>query len=270
MLLRMIPIGGLSVAGVETCIEVPGLKLVLDMGRCTTGAISLPTVLVSHGHLDHCGALPHHAALRSMRKMEEGRYIVPKAIAKDVTEMFNAVGRLDGAPIAHTLIPLAPGESVALGKNRTVHAFETIHRVVSQGYIVRERRRRLKPELVGLPGEEIAKLRKNGVEFDVEADAVLLAFSGDTRVDILEREPALRTAETLVIEASFLDDKVTVPEAREMGHIHLDELIERAEQLANPDIVFCHFSARYDAATIRAILNERLPAELRERVRPLL
>ena len=74
-------LGGHSIAGVETCVEVPTLRLVLDMGTCTSPAIGLQTVLVSHGHLDHCGALPHHAALRSMRGMEEGRYIVPKAFA---------------------------------------------------------------------------------------------------------------------------------------------------------------------------------------------
>ena len=46
---------GVSVAGIETCIEVPSLRVVLDMGRCTRAAVQHPVVLVSHGHLDHMG-----------------------------------------------------------------------------------------------------------------------------------------------------------------------------------------------------------------------
>ena len=60
---------GLSIAGVETCIEVPELRLVLDMGRCTRTAVNQPTVLLSHGHLDHMGAIAQHAARRAMMKM---------------------------------------------------------------------------------------------------------------------------------------------------------------------------------------------------------
>jgi mRNA degradation ribonuclease J1/J2 len=55
--METLPIEGFSVAGIETSIVVPTLKVVLDMGRCSSAAVSHSTVLVSHGHLDHAGAL---------------------------------------------------------------------------------------------------------------------------------------------------------------------------------------------------------------------
>ena len=260
---------GLSVAGMETCIEVPSLKLALDMGRCTHHAVGLPWVLVSHGHLDHCGALPQHAARRSLLGMEEGRYVVPRALLRDVEELFNAAGRLDGNPIAHTLIPLDPGETLELGKHRFLRPFPTLHRVVSQGYLVMERRHHLKPAFAGLAGEELGRLRKLGADLSEVEEAVLLAFTGDTRVEVLEQVPALGLAETLVMEASFLDGKVSVEQARTMGHVHLDELLERQHLLPQTDVMLCHFSARYRPEDVRSILQERLPPALAGRVRAL-
>ena len=77
-------LGGRSVAGLETCIEVPALKLLLDLGYCSRSAVSNPYVLLSHGHLDHMGAIAQHAARRSLLGMSEGVYFVPPAIAPQV------------------------------------------------------------------------------------------------------------------------------------------------------------------------------------------
>jgi ribonuclease Z len=52
-----------------------------------------------------------------------------------------------------------------------------------------------------------------------------------------------------------------------MGHIHLDELVARAELLTQPDIVLSHFSARYGANDVARILRRKLPDSLGERVR---
>lgn len=258
---------GLSIAGVETCIEVPELRLVLDMGRCTRTAIQQPVVLLSHGHLDHMGAIAQHAARRSMMHMGESTYVVPAAIADDVQGLFNAAGRLDGQVIPRRVVPLAPGESFQLGKQRWVRPFETYHRVPSQGYTVWERRHRLRDEFRGLPGVELAALRKRGVEIEQAWEVPLLSFTGDTRVEVLERTPELQQCETLVIECTFLDELVSVPEARSTGHIHLEELLARVALLPRQDVVLSHFSARYRDEDVRRIVAERLPEALRGYVR---
>jgi ribonuclease Z len=261
---------GVSVAGVETCIEVPALRLLLDLGSCSRSAVSQPVVLVSHGHLDHVGAVAQHAARRALLGMSEGTYVVPAAVAPLVEQLFNAAGALDGQVIPRRVVALAPGQDYPIGKGRVLRAFETYHRVPSQGYTVWETRRRLKPEFRGLPSPRLGELRRQGVELDEAHEVARLSFTGDTRVEVLERTPELQQTECLVIEASFLNELVPTAEARAMGHIHLDELIDRAALLPPTDVVFSHFSARYAAADVRDILARRLTDALREVVRPLL
>ena len=254
---------GVSVAGIETCIEVPALRLVLDMGRCTRAAVQHPVVLVSHGHLDHMGAIAQHAARRAMMHMGESIYVVPKAVARDVEELFNAAGRLDGQVIPRRVVPLEPGEDFALGKKRWVRPFQTYHRVPSQGYTVWERRHRLREEFRHEPGARLGELRRAGVAIEEAEDVPLLSFTGDTRIEVLERTPELQRTETLVMEATFLDELVTVEGARTTGHIHLQEILERAELLPRTEVVLSHFSARYGNEDVRRILGERLPEALR-------
>ena len=58
----------------------------------------------------------------------------------------------------------------------------------------------------------------------------------------------------------------SLPSARSKGHIHLDEVVARADQLQNEAILFTHLSARYSADEAERALDERLPPSLRERV----
>jgi ribonuclease Z len=264
-----IELSGVSVAGLETCIEVPSLKLLLDLGSCSRTAVNQPFVLLSHGHLDHMGAIALHAARRALLGMSEGVYVVPHRVAAQVEALFNAAGALDGQVIPRRIVALEPGQQYALGKGRFVRAFETFHRVPSQGYTVWETRRRLRDELRELPGARLGELRRQGVLIDDVHEVPVLSFTGDTRVEVLERTPELARTECLVIESSFLDELVPTAQAREMGHVHLDELLERAELLSQPDVVLSHFSARYDAADVQQILERRLPDSLRESVRVL-
>jgi ribonuclease Z len=257
---------GISVAGVETCIEVPNFGLLLDIGVCSASAPNHPRALVSHGHLDHIGAIALHAARRALRKMGESTYFVPPAIAGDAEALFNAAGALDGQAIPRRIVPLEPGQDFALDGKRWVRPFATFHRVPSQGYTVWERRHRLRAEFKGKPPRELAELRRRGVGIEDGYDVPLLSFTGDTRVEVLERVPELLETELLVVEATFLDDRVAPAEAREMGHIHLDELVARAELLTARRVVLHHFSARYSRESALRIASERLPDSLRERV----
>ncbi len=264
-----IPIRGFSIAGVETSIEVPSLKLVLDMGRCSRTAVNQEFVVVSHGHLDHVGALAQHASRRAMMKMSVPTYLVPPVIAADVERLFDAAGTLDGHPIPRKIVAVEPGQTFALPGGRWIRPFTTFHRVASQGYSVWERRHRLRAEFEGTPGAELGNLKRRGVKVDDPYDVALMSFTGDTRVDVLERVPELQQTETLIMETSFLDARISVDDARAMGHTHLDEVMERRALLPRRDVVFSHVSARYVYAEIERIVSARLPDDLRGLVRML-
>lgn len=267
--MTQLELAGRSVAGLETCIEVPNLKMLLDMGCCTRTAVNMPFVVVSHGHLDHIGAIALHAARRSLLGMSEGQYVVPAAVAEQVEQLFNAAGVLDGKAIPRRVIPLEPGQETSVGKGRILTAFQTYHRVPSQGYTVWETRTRLLPEFRDLPGDKLGELRRQGVAISEQYRVAVLSFTGDTKVEVLERTPELQRTECLVMETSFLDERVPVPQAREMGHIHLDEVIARRELLPKTDVVFIHFSSRYSAEEIGRLLKQKLPGDVAETVRLL-
>ncbi|HVW27292.1 MAG TPA: MBL fold metallo-hydrolase [Polyangiaceae bacterium] len=259
-------VSGISVAGVETCIEVPSLGVLFDLGRCTRTAVSAPVVFLSHGHLDHIGAIAQHAARRAMMKMGESTYVVPAAIYSDVERLFSAAGALDGNPIPRRVVALGLDDEFDLGKGRRVRPFRTFHRVPSQGYSVWERRHHLRDEFRELPGARLAELRRQGVQIEAEHEVALLSFTGDTRIEAVEQNAALQQTETLVMECTFVDERVSVSDARTMGHTHLDEILACRELLRSGKVVLSHFSARYTPAEIERALAERVPEEWRPRI----
>ena len=267
--MNRIALHGFSTAGVETAIEVPSLGLLLDLGRCSKTAVNYELALVSHGHLDHVGAVVQHAARRAMMNMGQSVYVVPPSIAADVERLFDAAGTLDGHAIARRVVPLAVGEELPLGKKRWVRPFETFHRVPSQGYTIWERRHRLRPEFQGLDGARLGQARRAGEIVDEPYDVPLLSFTGDTRVEVLERTPELQRTQALVLETTFLDERVSVEDARAMGHVHLDEVIARGALLPESDVVLHHFSARYAGESVAQLCARRLPEDIRPRVRVL-
>ena len=173
---------------------------------------------------------------------------------------------LDGARFDGVVLPLEPGDSMDLGKGLTVTAFRTVHRVVSQAYVISSQRKRLRADLVGLTGPEIAARRAAGEEVNDTWDVDELAFSGDTRIEGLTDHRRILQSRRLLMEVTFLDERVSVEMARKMGHIHLDEVLHDQALFANERIVFTHRSSRYREAEARALLKEKLPPALAGRV----
>lgn len=261
---------GISIGGIETCLELPRLKLAFDIGRSPLSAIQRPTVLFTHAHMDHLGGVAHHAATRALRGMPPPTYVVPRQNAADLDELFRVWRRLDGADLPYELVPLEPGETWRLPNRMLVRPFRAVHRVPTQGYGLWSVRRKLRPELAGLSGDAIRQRREAGEEVTTEVETCEVAFCGDTRIEVLEREEVVRTARLLILECTFVDDRVSVEQCRSKGHVHLVEIAERAELFENEAILLTHFSARYRADEIVRALDERLPPALRERVTPLL
>ncbi|MCB9792060.1 MAG: hypothetical protein H6741_04980 [Alphaproteobacteria bacterium] len=265
-----IAIDATSVGGLETCIQLPGYKLALDIGRCPRTAVYKDTVAITHGHMDHIGGVAFHAATRSLMGLEPPTYLVGHENVKALNALFNAYRRLDRSALAHTLVPIGPGEQHELGDGRIIRPFRSVHRVPCQGYSIWSSKKKLKAEYHGTPGHELARLRREGVEISDTIEAPELAFTGDSMIEVVEREAVVRTARLLIMEVTFIDDRVTVEQCRSKGHIHIDEVAERAELFENEALLLTHFSGRYRAREIQEAIQKRLPGHLAERVTPLL
>lgn len=265
-----IEVQGLSIGGLETCIDFPRLGFAFDIGRCPESVVSRKTILFTHSHIDHLGGIAQHAASRALKHMPPPTYVVPRHTVEPLRALFAAWTALDGGHPAHELVPLSPGEEVPLDRRRVAVPFHAPHRGPCQGYGIWESRQKLRPEFQGRPQAELQRLVvEEGQRITEEVRTPLVAFTGDARIEVVEEE-VVRTAKLLVMEVTFLDERVPPEQARSKGHIHLDEVIERADRFENEALLFTHFSSRYSRAEICAILERRLPAGLRSRVTPLL
>jgi ribonuclease Z len=263
-------IDAVSIGGLETCIQLPGLDLCFDIGRCPPTAIRRRTVLLTHTHVDHAGGIVAHAATRDMMHLPPPTWYVPEENAADLEALVEVWRRLDRAPLPVQIVACRPGDRLELRPGLVATPFRSPHRTICQGYALSRKVRKLRPELVGLTDQEIRTRRLAGEDVSVETEAVEVAFTGDSLIDVVEREAVVRTARLLIMEVTFLDERVPVHKARGSGHIHLDEVIERADLFENDALLFTHFSSRYNRREIADILHRRLPTGLKERVTALL
>lgn len=259
-----IQIGGRSVSGFDTSIILPEMGISLDCGQGNAQARQCQTVLITHGHLDHFGGIVRHAYIRHMTNMPASIFVVPEHLEGAVHEQFRFWAKVQNAQKADYKVVVArPGETVPVGPNRFVRSFPTIHRVPSQGYVIGEKRKRLKPEFIGVEGQKLGELRRQGVVFEDEAEVLLVAFTGDTTAKVFDKDIEALRAKVLITECTFINGDVTIQEAHKKGHVHLDELVEReAKFSSNEAILLAHFSHRHNDRDIAAAV-QNLPASLR-------
>jgi len=226
-------------------------------------------ILLSHGHADHAGSLAALLGIRALHgKTTAPRVVMPEEIVDDLVAALAAMSKLQRFPLDIDPIGVAPGQEIELRGDLRVRAVRTFHPVPSLGYVIVRRIGRLRPDLVGLPGPDIAARRRAGEDVTVYDDRLELAYATDTLVSVLDHEPDLYKARVLILEATFLDSRKSLAAARAGCHIHLDELIERAGAFANERVVLMHFSQIYAPGEIAGILDARLPPELRAKVIP--
>jgi ribonuclease Z len=258
---------GYSRAAVQSYWRVPELKVGFDLGAQPWDFMGTPTWFVTHVHLDHLAALPVYVARRRMMRMEPPTVHLPAYAVEDVRRLLHVFQRLDRGRMLCDLRGVGPGDEVDLSRENVVTAFATTHTVPSVGYVVWDRRFKLKDEYLGLPGEKIRDLRQSGVEVTREVRTPLLAYTGDTSPAGLDGYPPVFQAKILISELSFIRPNHRREKIHKFGHMHLDDYLERADRFENELIIWAHLSTRYHPQEVRRLVEARLPPRLRDRVR---
>ena len=259
---------GVSVGGVYTALRVPELGVLLDVGIAPRSFVAEDVLLLSHAHADHVGALTTLLGLRGLAKKGPLKVLMPREIVGPLQVGLEAMSKLQRHDLAIEAVPMAAGDEHRLRNDLWVRAFPTFHPVPSLGYQLLRKVQKLKPELPELPGPEIGGRRKAGEVVTVEQERLEVAYAPDTLVQVLDETPSLLESRVLILECSFLDERKDRHASRAGCHIHLDEIVERADAFANEHLVLMHFSQIYKPTEIAAILESRLPASLHERVLP--
>jgi ribonuclease Z len=260
-------IEGYSRAAVQSYWRIPELKVGFDLGAQPWDFMGTQTWLVTHTHLDHVAALPVYVARRRMMRMEPPTLYLPAEAVEDVRRLLLIMQRLDRGRMVCALNGVRAGDEIELSRDHVVTAFATTHTIPSLGYVVWERRNKLREEYHGLPGEKIRDLRLSGVAVTREVRTPLLAYTGDTSPAGLDAYPPVFEAKILITEMSFIRPNHRREKIHKFGHMHLDDFVERADRFQNELIVCAHFSTRYHPNEVRRFVEGKLPPQLREKVK---
>jgi ribonuclease Z len=266
-----------SISALATYVLIPELNCAFDMGECMLEAVPLERVFLSHAHGDHARCLLRHESLRRLLGMSPATYFIPAASQEGFLELSRAWKNLERVhpsqfeyPRFH---PMNEGEVVWLHRQLAAKAFRVNHTLPSLGYTLYDVRKKLKPEFQGRPGQELARLRREGVSFEDEIWLPRLTYIGDSTIETLYRERQVGQSRILFLEVTFLmEDEREL--ARQRGHTHLEDLVEFLRDcpgvLQNEHVILKHFSMRYDSRFIVHMLRTRLPKDFLERVHILI
>ena len=117
----------------------------------------------------------------------------------------------------------------------------------SLGFVVWDRRRKLKPEYQDLSGEQIRDLRLAGTEVSAEVRRPIVAYLGDSAPAGLDDNPAMYEAKILICELTFVAPDHRKDKIHKFGHMHLDDIVERRDRFKNELVIAAHLSTRYHA-----------------------
>lgn len=248
---------GVSVAGEATAIQVPELDIAFDMGACPRPMLASPHVAVSHGHMDHIGALAYYCSQRKFQGMGPATIFCDERLEKPIRRMMQGYVDLEQQVTPYQLLSLAPEQERPLKPNVVLRAFHTEHTSPSMGYVVVEKRSKLKPEYADYPQEKLRELKSRGVEITRTLDVPLVACLGDTLPGPHLVRQDVRTAQIVVCECTFVE-----PEHRDRArvgmHMHLDDVVEWLPVLECQTLVLTHLSRRSNMAQARRRLLEAL------------
>lgn len=262
-----ITIEGYSRAAVQSYWRIPEFKLGFDFGAQPWEFMGTPSWFVSHTHLDHIAALPVYVARRRMMKMEPPNIYLPEDAVEPIQRLLQVVSRLDRGRLPCRLHSVRPSAEIKLSRELIVTAHATCHTVPSLGYIVWERRQKLKAEYQSLSGDQIRDLRLSGTAVTEERRIARLAYLGDSTPQGLDQSPAMYEADVLITELTFVSPQHRKEKILKMGHIHLDDIVERRDRFKNKVIIAGHFSTRYHSTQIHRQVEKRLPDMLGGRLK---
>ena len=251
---------GYSVAGEETVCQIPELNVCFDIGRCPHFALTSDFVCISHAHMDHIAGLGYYLSQRYFQGMKPGTVLVPREIERPVDALLQAWRDVERQGTPYKLLPISAGQTYDVRRVFGIRAIQTHHGGPSLGYSLISVREKLKPEYMGTPGPELAKMRRSGVEIQYKLEVPLVTFLGDTAAGPVFEHPDVINAEILITEITFFDQEHRT-KAKHGRHLHLDQFVEIAQGLRNQHIVITHVTRRTGIRRARQMLRKHLGDE---------
>ncbi|MCK5077146.1 MAG: hypothetical protein KAR38_12255 [Calditrichia bacterium] len=248
-------ISGMGISAFATYIGIKEMDVLLDVGHCPPHYIRYNNLLITHGHQDHLLSISRYVGLRNMNQLPPANIFIPEEQLENVQELLELWSKIEKRKNYNVnLIPVKPESTHELSKRYYFKSIKTQHSFDSLGYIIYEKRKKLKKEYLGLPGPELVKLKEDGIEIDFTLHIPQVGYSGDTTKDIFEN-PLIQECRYLILESTFLaDEHFDISEDR--AHLHLEDILEYIQTARNEYIILTHFSMRYIKRDAIEIIKE--------------
>lgn len=256
----------MSLSGIRTAISMPELSLSFDVAQGYPFLINLRQFFISHGHLDHAAGIPYIISQKAMNSLPPGKFYMPGTLVEPLDKIMKLWEQIENHQYKYEFIAVKADDEIPLNPQAFIKVFPTTHRIESYGYTLFEVHKKLKAEYLGLKQDEIVDLRRQGIEVNEITHIPAVSFTGDTQIEFLDSRPWVRKSKILVMESTYLDDKKSIEHARTWGHTHIDEIIPRLKDIESEKIVIIHASSRYSDREALRLLQEKIPAEYRDRV----
>lgn len=262
-------IQGVSIAGEATAIQVPELDLGFDIGECPRAMLSSNIIALSHGHMDHIAALIYYFSQRSFQGMGTGTVVCHPDLEAPIRGLMDALVGIERQRTPYEIVTLQPEQQMPLKGNVVLRAFSTIHTVPSLGYACVELRSKLRPELVGMPQEQLVVLKDKGEEITETHEIPLVTYMGDTLWGKHFERPEVLDAKVLITECTFIE-----PGHRKRAaigkHLHLDDIVRLLDMCSCESVILTHLSRRTNLGDVRKVLDGAIPPRHRDRVHVLM
>ena len=217
--------------------------------------------------MDHLAALPQYVTRRRMMKMTPPTIYLPSEAKAPAEQLLFQWQRLDRGRLPCTLVPIDPDMEIAISRNVLVKTFAAKHSIDAMAFIVYQVKTKLKPEYLDLSGEQIRDLRLSGTEITYEVRTPIVAFTGDTRLDVLSSHPDFLSAQVLIAEMTFISLEHSLTAIHKFGHSDLADFVALKDQFKNEVVIASHFSTRYSEKQIERQVDKYLPGRLGGRLK---
>ncbi|MFK7766263.1 MAG: MBL fold metallo-hydrolase [Mariniblastus sp.] len=254
-------ITGYSTALFSSWYFVDEMALLFDCGDGVCAGLlqksrKIRHVFVSHADRDHIAGLLQFSQLNS----RPGLKIYYPKDSGSFPNLAAFTQKFDPQVSGAEWIPIGDGDEIEIRNDMIVRAMENRHVVTSNGqlkslsFFVDHCARKLRPELAGKSGSEIAQIRKDQGEeaITIGARSNVMAYSADTPI---ETDGRWNDVGTLIHEATFLtDDEIDPDNPRRNKHSSLDQVLKMVARSNVQRLILGHFSSRYDDEQIDAAI----------------